>query len=174
MNKRYEYKDVILSLENIFLKLPLELNIIYIAITLMSTKLVGLSIAAIVLAIFAASLSIIDNINSYNPQTRDIYLFSQVDENIDEEKFGIPPDQFSLGSIVVNKGDTVRIHFTNLEPVETQEHHTFTLSAYNIDADINAGEDTIIEFTATETGIFEYVCTYHEPTMTGQLVVLNN
>ena len=148
----------------------------------MSTKLVGLSIAAIVMAIvaiFVASFSIMDEstgkINSYNPQTRDIYLFSQVDENIDEDKFGIPPDQFSLGSIVVNKGDTVRIHFTNLEPVETQEHHTFTLSApYNIDADINAGEDTIIEFSATETGVFEYVCTYHEPTMTGQLVVLNN
>ena len=148
----------------------------------MSTKLVGLSIAAIVIAIvaiFVASFSIMDestgNINSYNPQTRDIYLFSQVDENIDEDKFGIPPDQFSLGSIVVNKGDTVRIHFTNLEPVETQEHHTFTLSGpYNIDADINAGEDTIIEFSATEAGVFEYVCTYHEPTMTGQLVVLNN
>ena len=148
----------------------------------MSTKLVGLSIASIVIAtvaIFAASFSFMDeatgSINLYNPQTRDIYLFSQVDENIDEEKFGIPPDQFSLGSIVVNKGDTVKIHFTNLEPVETQEHHTFTLSApYNIDADINAGEDTIIEFTATEAGIFEYVCTYHIPTMTGQLVILDN
>ena len=52
---------------------------------------------------------------------------------------------------------------------------TFTLSApYDIDSDINAGEDTIIEFTATDAGVFEYVCTYHEPTMTGQLVVLNN
>ncbi len=148
----------------------------------MSTKIVGLPIVAIVIAIvaiFAASFSLMDevtgNINPYNPQTRDIYLFSQVDENIDEEKFGIPPDQFSLGSIVVNKGDTVKIHFINLEPVETQEHHTFTLSApYAIDADINAGEDTIIEFTATEAGVFEYVCTYHEPTMSGQLVVLDN
>ncbi len=148
----------------------------------MSTKLAGLSVTAIaiaVVAIFAASFSFMDeatgSINPYNPQTRDIYLFSQVDENIDEEKFGIPPDQFSLGSIVVYKGDTVRIHFTNLEPVETQEHHTFTLSApYNIDSDINAGEDTIIEFTATKAGVFEYVCTYNEPTMTGQLVVLNN
>ena len=148
----------------------------------MSTKIVSLPIAAIVIAIvaiFAASFSLMDeatgSINPYNPQTRDIYLFSQVDENIDEEKFGIPPDQFSLGSIVVNKGDTVKIHFTNLEPVETQEHHTFTLFApYAIDADINAGEDTIIEFTATEAGVFEYVCTYHEPTMSGQLVVLDN
>ena len=148
----------------------------------MSTKLVGLSVAAIaiaIVAIFAASFSILDeaegSINSYNPHPRDIDQFSQVEENIDEDKFGIPPDQFSLGSIVVNKGDTVRIHFTNLEPVETQEHHTFTLSApSDIDSDINAGEDTIIEFTATDAGVFEYVCTYHEPTMTGQLVVLNN
>ena len=73
----------------------------------MSTKLVGLSIAAIaiaIVAIFTASFSIMDeaegSINSYNPQTRDIYLFSQVDENIDEDKFGIPPDHiYSVCSI---------------------------------------------------------------------------
>ncbi len=145
----------------------------------MSTKLVSLSIAAIVIAIgavFVDSLSVMDEATgniSYNPQTRDVYLFSQVDENIDEDKFGIPPDQFSLDSIVVKKGDTVKVHFANLEPVETQEHHTFTISEpYNIDSDINAGETTVIEFTATEEGIFEYVCTFHEPTMTGQLIVI--
>jgi len=148
----------------------------------MSTKFVGLSIASIVIAIvaiFVASFAIMDestgSTNLYNTQTRDIYLFSQVDENIDEDKLGIPPDQFSLDSIVVNKGDTVKVHFANLEPVETQEHHTFTISEpYNIDSDINAGENTIVEFTATEAGVFEYICAFHEPTMTGQLVVLDN
>ena len=127
-----------------------------------------------IVAIFVASYSILDD-SAITPQTRNIELFSQVDENIDEDKLGIPPDQFSLGSIVVNKGDMLRIHHANLEPVETQEHHTFTISdPYNIDADINAGEDTMIEFKATTAGIFDYVCTYHEPAMIGQLVVLDN
>lgn len=112
--------------------------------------------------------------SSQTSQTKDIYLFSQVDENIDEDKFGIPPDQFSLGQIVVNKGDDVRIHFYNLEPVETQEHHTFTIEddPYQMDHDINAGESTVIEFSATTAGVYNYLCTFHEPTMTGQLVVL--
>ena len=149
----------------------------------MSTKLVGLSVAAIAIAIVAIFVTLystmgnesVMNSSSYNPQTREIYLFSEVDENIDEDKLGIPPDQFSLDSIVVNKGDTVKVHFANLEPVETQEHHTFTIDTpYNVDLDINAGENSVVEFKATEAGIFEYVCTFHEPTMIGQLIVLDS
>ena len=149
----------------------------------MSTKLVGLSVAAIAIAIVAIFVTLystmgnesVMNSSSYNPQTREIYLFSEVDENIDEDKLGIPPDQFSLDSIVVNKGDTVKVHFANLEPVETQEHHTFTIDTpYNVDLDINAGENSMVEFKATEAGIFEYVCTFHEPTMIGQLIVLDS
>ncbi len=136
--------------------------------TILMSGVIGM-LAIFMVFIFAVSGSTVN----YASETREIYLFSQVDENIDEDKLGIPPDQFSLDSIIVNKGDTVRVHFANLEPVETQEHHTFTIDApYGIDADINAGEDTVIEFTATTAGIFEYVCTFHEPTMIGQLVVL--
>lgn len=143
-----------------------------------------ISIAAIVLGavalVVATSLTysqpstMMVSASNQTPQTQDIYLFSQVDENIDEDIFGIPPDQFSLGQIVVNKGDKVRIHYYNLEPVETQEHHTFTMedSPYQMDYDINAGESTVIEFDATDAGVYDYLCTYHEPTMIGQLVVL--
>ena len=70
----------------------------------------GLSLAAVamsIVAIFVASYSILDD-SAITPQTRNIELFSQVDENIDEDKLGIPLDQFSLGSIVVNKGDMLR------------------------------------------------------------------
>jgi plastocyanin len=141
----------------------------------------NISIAAIATALVAIFVStydiqeeIIDKESEYAPQTREIHLFTMVDENIDEEALEIPPDQFSQSSIIANKGDTVRIHFYNLEPVETQEHHTFTINdpSYNIDEDINAGESTVIEFKAAKSGIFDYVCTYHQPTMSGQLVVL--
>jgi len=143
----------------------------------------AISIAAIVMSAIALvvatsfsnpSDSMMVSASTQSPQTQEIHLFTQVDENIDEEIFGIPPDQFNLGQIVVNKGDKVRINFFNLEPVETQEHHTFTIedSPYQMDYDINAGESTLIEFDATKAGVFNYICTFHEPTMTGQLVVL--
>ena len=147
----------------------------------------GISVAAIAIAlvaIFVASYSLTniatldendEDDERYVPQTREMWLFTQVDEHIDEDKFSIPPDQFSHDSIVVNKGDNVKIHFYNLEPVETQEHHTFTIrSPYDINHDINAGEEASIVFTATESGVFDYLCTYHQPTMRGQLIVLDD
>lgn len=147
------------------------------------SSIMAISITAIVMGAIALvvattfsypSDTTMESTSTQSPQTRDIHLFSQVDENIDEDKFGIPPDQFNLGQIVVNKGDQIRINFFNLEPVETQEHHTFTIedNPYRMNYDINAGENTLIEFTATNSGVYNYICTYHEPTMTGQLVVL--
>jgi nitrous oxide reductase len=85
------------------------------------------------------------------------------------------PDQFSRDSIVAKKGDSVKIHFYNLEPVESQEHHSFTItSPYDVNYDVNAGEVASIDFTATESRIFDYFCTYHQPTMRGQLIILDN
>lgn len=140
--------------------------------------IMGLSIAAIAIALaaifVATSIQEEDDESEYTPQTRDIYLFTMVDEHIGEEELAIPPDQFSHDSIVANEGDTIKIHFYNLEPVESQEHHTFTINdpSYKIHKDINAGENALIEFKATQSGIFDYICTYHQPTMRGQLVVL--
>ena len=147
-----------------------------------SSALLGISIAAIVIASIAIVIAItsmndLDDFvetETYVPQTREIYLFSQVDEHIEEEGFDIPPDMFSQDTIVVKQGDRVKIHFYNLEPTESQEHHTFTINdpAYKIHNDINAQENTVIEFTASKSGIFEYICTFHQPTMRGELVVL--
>ena len=146
----------------------------------MGISIAALSIALVAILIASSSLTNIatfedDDDEKYVPQTREIWLFSQVDEHIDEDKFSIPPDQFSLDSIVVKKGDNVKIHFYNLEPVETQEHHSFTItSPYDVNYDINAGEEASIDFTATESGIFDYFCTYHQPTMRGQLIILDD
>lgn len=147
-----------------------------------SSALWGISIAAIVIAVIGLvvgvtsmdGLEVTESEESYISQTREIYLFTMVDEDIDEEKMNIPPDMYSQDTIVVKQGDKVKIHFFNVEPVESQEHHTFTINdpAYKTNNDINAGEDTIIEFTASKSGIFDYLCTYHQPTMRGELVVL--
>ena len=145
------------------------------------TKLMGISIAAIVIAVGAIFVSATgtnaisaQQIESdYEPQVREVHLFTKVDESIDEDKFGVPPDLYSSEQIVVNKGDTVKVNFYNLEPVETQEYHTFTIKdkPYNVNIDVNASDKATVEFVATESGIFQYFCEYHLPTMSGQLVV---
>jgi plastocyanin len=141
---------------------------------------IGIAAVAIALAV-AVSASIMqmqDQISDIapagaEPHTREIYLFSEVDENIDEDVLGIPPDKFSLGEITVKRGDRVVIYFYNLEPEETQELHSFSMSGhYQMHNDVNAGEDRTIEFVADQSGIFQYQCIYHLPTMTGNLVVL--
>ena len=148
-----------------------------------NSALWAISIAAIVIASIGVLIAItsIDGDEmftefeeSYVPQTREIYLFSQVDEHIEQEGLEIPPDMFSQDTIVVKQGDRVKIHFYNLEPVESQEHHTFTINdpAYKTHNDVNAGENTEIEFTASKSGVFDYICTFHQPTMRGELVVL--
>ncbi len=84
---------------------------------------------------------------------------------------------FSLQTIVVNRGDTVTIHFFNLGEDDIddapEQRHSFTIGApYNIDADLAGGESQVITFTADEEGIFQYYSKHDLPQMTGQLVVL--
>jgi plastocyanin len=101
-------------------------------------------------------------------------LLTQVDEAVEEDELGIPPDLFFPTQMTVSKGDRVVVHFCNLEPEETQEHHTFTMASgvYQMHNDLNAGEQKTIEFMASEAGVFDYICAFHQPTMRGQLVVL--
>jgi plastocyanin len=46
------------------------------------------------------------------------------------------------------------------------------LNPYNITKDLKGGQHAKISFTADKEGIYQYECTYHMPTMTGQLLVL--
>lgn len=145
----------------------------------------GLGIAAILMAGLAIYYSMVaaDQPTNGEPPIstitqptaeRQFNLFSEVDENINEEELGIPPDKFSSDTVVVNQGDSVEIHFYNLEPVETQEKHSFTIpeGTYQMHHDVNAGDDVEVEFVANEAGVYDFVCVYHLPTMQGKLVVL--
>lgn len=136
---------------------------------------IGISVAAIAISLAVAAL-LQQPAQAPAQQTREFYLLTQVDEGVEvmEDELGIPPDLFFPTQMTVNKGDKVVVHFYNLEPEETQEHHTFTMASgsYQMHNDLNAGEQKTIEFTASEAGVFDYICTYHTPTMKGQLVVL--
>ncbi|HZL23166.1 MAG TPA: cupredoxin domain-containing protein [Nitrososphaeraceae archaeon] len=83
-----------------------------------------------------------------------------------------PPDDFSLKILEVNQNDNVSIYFYNMES-STGDRHSFTINApYNVNLNLGQGKNGSISFVANEPGIFRYYCEYHEPTMSGQLVVL--
>jgi nitrous oxide reductase len=82
-----------------------------------------------------------------------------------------PPDDFSLKILVVNQNDNVSIYFYNME-APTGDRHSFTINApYDITLELGQGKTGSTSFVE-DPGIFRYYCEYHEPTMSGQLVVM--
>jgi plastocyanin len=74
--------------------------------------------------------------------------------------------------MAVFKGDKVVIHFFNIEEPGA-DNHSFTIyKPYNIDVVVHPRENKTITFVANTTGTFTYLCTFHQPTMMGQLIVL--
>jgi len=91
-------------------------------------------------------------------------------EGINETKLGIPGDVYSPSVLAVNEGDTVTMHFYNLDP---SDRHTFTMAApYNINRDVGPLENATITFETSDPGVYRFYCTYHQPTMSGQVIVL--
>lgn len=135
-----------------------------------------ISIAAIIIAVIAIALPV-KNI-SENQQTtytgikREYWLFNSDVPDFNETKTGMPHDAFSMPVISALKGDTVVIHFFNTEE-PTGDHHSFTIfdKPYNMNIELSPGENKTITFTATSAGVFTYYCTFHQPTMRGQLIV---
>ena len=100
------------------------------------------------------------------------YLFTTELAGVNETKLGFAGDVYSLQTMVVNKGDSVTVHFYNLEK-NSSERHSFTIgSPYNINSDLAGGENATITFVADHEGVFQYHCRHHPPEMIGQLVVL--
>src|SRR5919108_1680429 len=100
------------------------------------------------------------------------YVFTAEIEGLNETAAKIAGDIYSLPEIEVNRGDSVTVHFYNLD--ETGERHSFTIDAqpYSLDIDVAGDQSGNATFIANQEGIFPYYCKYHLPTMTGELVVL--
>jgi plastocyanin len=47
-----------------------------------------------------------------------------------------------------------------------------SMPPYSIDLELAPGRNGTVSFIAKNPGIYQFYCEYHEPTMTGQLVVL--
>lgn len=143
-----------------------------------------IAVVAIVIALIAISMSILttqaNNQNTlqqnnkqqhYTGEKREFWLFTTEMPDFNQTRMAMPSDIFSPSTIAVNKGDTVVIHFFNTEEFGG-DPHTFTIyNPYNINVVLRPGENQTITFDADTTGIFIYYCTFHQPTMRGQLIV---
>lgn len=101
---------------------------------------------------------------------KSFYLFTDEIEGINETKLGMPADYYIPNIFVANKGDSVTMHFYNLD---ADERHTFTIGApHNINEDVAPQHNATFRFKTGNEGAYSFYCTYHQPTMTGQLIVL--
>ena len=65
---------------------------------------------------------------------------------------------FTPDVVRVKEGDKVRIHLTNLEQAHDATHG-FAVNSYNINASLEPGKHTEIEFIADRPGVFPMYCT---------------
>ena len=142
-------------------------------------KLMIIVCAAIIVAAISSLVMVLplkQNVEtkySVHPEKREFWLFSSKIPEINETKMGMSHDMFSSSTITVNTGDTVIIHFFNTE-APGGDSHSFTIydKPYDVNLVLKPGENKTARFDATTAGVFTYECTFHEPTMRGQLIVL--
>ena len=146
----------------------------------------GISVAAIIVAFIAIAISLqntspTNNQNmlqtNNNPQhyigeKKEFWLFDSNIPDFNETKMGMPHDVYNMPVMNVFKGDKVIIHFFNIEELGGDDH-SFTIfdKPYHVDVVVHPGENKTITLDTNMTGIFTYYCTFHQPTMRGQLIV---
>jgi hypothetical protein len=101
---------------------------------------------------------------------KSFYLFTDEVEGINETKLGMPADYYIPNIFVANKGDSIIIHFYNLDG---DDRHSFIIGApYNINEDLAPMHNATFTFKAGNEGVYKFYDSSHQPTMTGQLIVL--
>ena len=138
--------------------------------------IVSISVAAIILALIAIVIPVKNmqenNQTAYTGVKREFWLFNSDIPDFNDTKMGMPHDVFSMPVISALKGDTIIIHFFNTEEAGG-DHHSFTIleKPYAMNVELKPGENKTITLDANTAGVFTYYCTFHQPTMRGQLVV---
>jgi plastocyanin len=145
-----------------------------------------IAVAAIIIALIAITIPILttsqansqntlqtnNNQQHYTGEKREFWLFDTDMPGFNETQMGMPHDVYSMPVMSVFKGDKVTIHFFNIE-IPSGDNHSFTIfnKPYNINVILHPGENQTITLDANTIGIFTYYCTFHQPTMRGQLIV---
>lgn len=78
---------------------------------------------------------------------------------------------FVPATLVVHKGDTVKIKVINNIKSEPPQHG-FAIADFKIEEVVNRGETKEVQFTADKAGVFEIKCQLHPAHVHAQLVVL--
>lgn len=78
--------------------------------------------------------------------------------------------KFEPNTITVNQGDTVRLQIKNIDVT-----HGFSLPAFGVNKQLDAGKTTTVEFVADKKGTFTFACSVFcgagHSSMTGKMVV---
>lgn len=77
--------------------------------------------------------------------------------------------QWLPGTIVVYQGETVEIKLVN---EAASGIHGFAIPAYNIQQNVEKGQEETVSFVADKTGLFEMKCHIHPAHVGGQLLVM--
>jgi hypothetical protein len=75
---------------------------------------------------------------------------------------------FDPSQIVVYEGDQVSLNFLGVNA----EVHNITVNGYAEPFELHRGELKTVTFTADRAGTIDFICSIHQPTMHGQIIVL--
>lgn len=74
------------------------------------------------------------------------------------------------GTLIAKKGETVKIKLVNNTP---SGKHGFAIDAFGVKTEVAAdGQPALVEFTASEAGLYPIYCQLHPAHIGGQLLVL--
>lgn len=99
----------------------------------------------------------------------------QKDSTVNKRSFTLVNYQFESsrqwlpGTLVVYQGETVEIKLVN---EVASGIHGFAIPAYNIQKNVEKGQEVTVSFVADKTGLFEMKCHLHPAHVGGQLLVM--
>jgi plastocyanin len=115
--------------------------------------------------------------NTNGPVGATVYVQTHaisVKENASKEalaKFG-EVYAFSPNFFVVHKDEPTMIHFLNLQADDNHDFMLFAPDQVFLKMLLRPLQDTTYVFTFHREGLFNFICAMHQPSMTGQILVL--
>ncbi len=94
------------------------------------------------------------------------YVIAQPDEKT--RRWEVSAYVWQPSQILVNQGDEVTLEFVGING----SIHPTTIAAFGQTFTVKRGQAHRITFTADQAGIFGIVCSTHQPSMSGELVVM--
>jgi plastocyanin len=85
-----------------------------------------------------------------------------------EGRWEVSTYRWEPSQIIVNQGDDVTLEVLGVYGAE----HPAVIDGYDITFTVKRGQLSSVTFTADKVGVFEFRCGIHQPSMTGELIVL--